>query len=92
MRTTVSSALLMSDLKPGGMWITRPNNFINNNTAVGSSHFGFWFDLPGSPTGPSENVKNVCPVGEKLGSFENNTSHGNGIGLRIYPQYLPRTY
>jgi len=27
-----------------------------------------------------------------LGSFDNNIAHGNGIGLWIYPQYLPRTY
>lgn len=85
MHTNKATALLMSDLTPGGMWITRPNNYINNNTVVGSASFGFWFDLPGGPTGPSRNVKNVCPVGEKVGSFENNISHGNGIGLRIYP-------
>lgn len=85
MKTKKATALLMSDLKPGGMWITRPNNFIRNNVAIGSVSFGFWFDLPGSPTGPSANVKNVCPVGDQLGAFENNESHGNGIGLRIYP-------
>lgn len=77
MHTNVATALLMSDLKASGMWITRPNNFINNNTAVGSEKFGFWFDLPDLPTGPSSNVANVCPVGEKLGSFENNYSHGS---------------
>jgi len=36
MKTSISSALLMSDLTPGGMWITRPKNYINNNIVVGS--------------------------------------------------------
>lgn len=64
MKTKKATALLMSDLKPGGMWITRPNNFFRNNVAIGSQSFGFWFDLPSSPTGPSSNVRNVCPVGD----------------------------
>lgn len=85
MRTMKATALLESDLKPAGIWITRPFNYVNYNSAVGSDSFGFWFDLPASPTGPSSNVKNVCPVGERIGSFNNNISHGNSIGLRLYP-------
>lgn len=73
------------------MWITRPNNYIRNNHAVGSVSFGFWYDLPNKPSGPSY-VDSICPVGEELGEFSNNVSHGNGIGLRIYPQYKPRTH
>lgn len=90
MRTKKATSLLKSDLKPGAMWITRPDNTIRNNSVVGSESFGFWYDLPSRPNGPSKNVQNVCPLGDRLGVFENNVSHGNSIGLRIYPQYLPR--
>ena len=54
------------------------------NHAVGSEKFGFWYDLPSNPTGPSS-TSSICPVGERLGKFEDNVSHGHGIGLRIYP-------
>ncbi len=91
MKTQKSSSLLMSDLKPACFWITRPNNIIRRNHAVGSVAFGFWYDLPGAPTGPSA-TRNICPEGEPLGAFEDNVSHGNSIGLRIYPQYKPRTH
>lgn len=53
MGTKVSSSLLFSDLSPGAFWITRPKNTVRRNHAVGSESFGFWYDLPNSPTGPS---------------------------------------
>ena len=90
MRTSVSSSLLGSDLKPAGIWITRPNNFITKNRACGSEAFGFWYDLPNHPTGPSAN-NSICLIGEPLGSFSDNIAHTNTIGLRIYPIYIPRT-
>ncbi len=62
MRTMISSSLLMSDLSPAGMWITRPKNTIRNNAVVGSDSFGFWYDLPGSPNGPSAHFgAGICP-------------------------------
>lgn len=90
MRTSTSASLLISDLKPAGIWITRPKNFFRNNHAAGSTHFGFWFDLPSNPTGPSA-TNTICPSGEPLGQFHNNVAHTNGIGLRVYPIYIPRT-
>jgi hypothetical protein len=90
MRTTTSASLLFSDLKPAAIWITMPKNFIRYNHAAGSTHFGFWFDLPGNPTGPSATAT-VCPSGTPLGQFHHNVAHTNGIGLRIYPIYIPRT-
>lgn len=90
MHTSISSSLLISDLKPAGIWITRPNNFITKNRACGSQSFGFWFELPSNPTGPSA-VDTICISGEPLGTFADNTAHTNGIGLRIYPIYIPRT-
>jgi hypothetical protein len=84
MKTKISSSLLMSDLKVASFWITRPLNFFKGNHAVGSEKFGFWFDLADNPTGPSA-TSSICPVGERLGQFENNVSHGHKIGLRVYP-------
>jgi len=84
MRTMKSTSLLESDLMPACMWITRPNNTIRNNVVVGSDSFGYWYDLPDKPSGPSE-IEGICPVGEKFGIFEKNVSHSNHLGLRIYP-------
>lgn len=91
MKTKKSTALLMSDLMPAGIWITRPLNYIRGNHAVSSVSFCFWYDLPNRPTGPSSSHSDVCSEGEPLGVFENNVAHGCSIGLRIYPQYKPRT-
>ena len=92
MRTTTASSLLMSDLSPAGIWVTRPLNYINRNHVVSSSSFGIWFELPGSPTGPSAaNGAGLCISGEPLGSLDDNTVHANGIGIRIYPVFKPRT-
>ena len=84
MKTKISSSLLMSDLKVACFWITRPLNYFKGNHAVGSEKFGFWYDLADNPTGPSA-TDSICPVGERLGKFENNVSHGHEIGLRVYP-------
>ena len=89
MRTQVASSLLKSDLSPAGIWVTRPLNFINRNHVVGSASFGIWFELPGSPTGPSAD-SSICIAGERLGTLDDNVMHANGIGLRIYPVFKPR--
>ena len=92
MHINPSAGLLKSDLHPAGIWITRPNNFIFRNHSVGNNSFGFWFDLPGHPSGPSgAGNSNVCPKFEKLGRFSDNVAHGNSIGVRVYPNYVPRT-
>ena len=93
MRTMISSSLLESDLSPAAMWITHPKNTIRNNSVIGSDAFGYWYDLPGAPNGPSAAFgEGICPKHEKFGVFENNVSHGHGIGLRIYPNYIPLTH
>ena len=53
MRTMISTSLLESDLKPASMWCTHPKNTIRNNHVVGSDAFGYWYDLPSRPNGPS---------------------------------------
>ena len=88
---TKSTSLLESDLKPAGIWITFPDNFFRRNSSIGSTHFGYWFDLVAHPTGPS-NTDTICPIGTPLGAFDDNIGHSNGIGLRIYPRFKPRTF
>ncbi len=91
MDTRVSTSLLSSDLKASAFWITMPDNYIRGNRAVGAQKFGFWFDLPSHPTGPSATTS-ICPRFTPLLLFENNLAHGNGIGFRIYPFWDPRTF
>jgi hypothetical protein len=50
--------------------------------AAGSCAFGFWFELPGNPNGPSFTTS-ICPNNDHLGEFFNNTAHScNSHGLR----------
>jgi hypothetical protein len=79
-----SSALLKSDMKPGIFWTATPTNFWRDNVACHSRAFGFWFELESSTN------HGTCPVGQSVGEFVNMTLHSNGgIGLRIYPHWVP---
>lgn len=83
-------SLLNSDITPATFWTSAPNNIWINNHAAGSDRYGFWFELPKNPKGPSSTTT-VCPEGTKLGEFRGNVSHSNGrYGLRIHPKWIPR--
>ena len=41
-------------------------NFWRNNVATGSCAFGYWFEFPVNPDGPSF-TKSICPQGNPLG-------------------------
>ena len=89
MKTMRSWSLLNTDQTPASFWITHPNNFFIDNHAAGSAHYGFWFDLQSTATGPSFD-RNVCPENERLGEFTGNVAHSNGrYGLRIFHRYNP---
>ena len=45
--------MLEGDRKPATFWTSSPTNAWLNNVAAGSSHDGYWFQLPGNPGGPS---------------------------------------
>lgn len=78
----------MSDNRPANFWTASPTNLWRHNVAAGSSHFGFWFELPGNPLGPSY-TPYYCPSSMPLGEFYNNTAHSSSMGIRIYPIWLP---
>ena len=81
--------MLDGDKRPATFWTSSPTNVWIGNVAAGSSHDGFWFQLPGNPGGPSF-TSSICPVHAALGEFFNNTAKNNGVhGLRIYPEYTP---
>ena len=87
--TKASNSLLPTDTTPASFWITFPTNSFYNNSAAGSDRYGFWFDLPQHPTGPSTR-DDICPTGEPLGAFEDNTAHSNvQYGVRIFDGWMP---
>jgi hypothetical protein len=82
-----SSALLLSDQKPGMFWAAVASNFYYDNVGVHSYNFGMWFEFDGES---STDKISLCPPHEPLGGFRNNSFHHNGaLGMRIYPEWTP---
>ena len=88
-----SAALLNVDVTPSVYWIPNPNNIFYGNRAVGSSHFGFWFNPPDEATGPSAKdpkYQNFCVKNRPLGGFYNNTAHSmGGYGFWVFKDLYP---
>ena len=74
-------------------WIPNPNNIFYGNRAAGSTHFGFWFNPPDAPTGPSgkdPKYENFCVKNRPLGAFWNNTAHSMGqYGMWVFTDLTP---
>jgi len=88
---SASRALLLTDTIPSCFYITNPLNTYTNNACGGSDGQGFWFMLPQTSMGASYSP-NLCPEGFPLGVFDGNSAHSNvQNGLRIYPEWIPRT-
>ncbi|XP_072177767.1 fibrocystin-L-like [Diadema setosum] len=85
-----SSSLLNVDVTPASFWVTNPDNTVRHNAAAGGSHFGFWYNMPQHPGGPSFTTS-VCPRNVPLREFTNNTAHTMGwYGIWIFPSYFPK--
>eukprot|EP01138_Halocafeteria_seosinensis_P003625 gb/GECG01003704.1/.p1 GENE.gb/GECG01003704.1/~~gb/GECG01003704.1/.p1 ORF type:complete len:3814 (+),score=427.70 gb/GECG01003704.1/:1-11442(+) len=78
-----------SDDSPACFWMAGPTQFLRHNVAAGSVNYGFWYELPGTPHGPSSHHP-IVPHNDDIGEFFNNTVHSCDVhGLRIYPIYTP---
>ena len=86
--TRPSFALLTVDATPATYWIVNPDNYVANNIAAGSTHYGIWFFPEPFIRGASLNepgASAVCPQGIPLLFFADNEGHNNGrYGLRIF--------
>ncbi|KAI8520669.1 hypothetical protein Bbelb_004230 [Branchiostoma belcheri] len=84
-----STSLLNDDIMPANFWAINPNNTLSYNHAAGGTHFGFWYDPPEHPHGPSRTVDS-SPQNAPLGEFRGNVVHSQGwFGLWIFEEYHP---
>jgi hypothetical protein len=62
MLTQPSMSLLNTDQTPAAFWIVNPYNYIRNNAAVGSDHYGFWYKAEFSLNGTTATIATITPA------------------------------
>ena len=81
---------LNSDMTPASYWIVNGDNYIENNIAAGSSHYGFWFFPERHVVGASgrePGSAHVCPPNTPLVRFADNEAHNcRKYGFRLSAQ------
>lgn len=61
--------MLTTDATPASYWLVNGNNYVSNNIAAVSMHYGFWFFPKPKVRGPSEEEPGSstgCPQGVPL--------------------------
>ena len=71
------------------------HQFLLNPQTRKETHFGFWFNPPDAPTGPSAKdprYENFCVKNRPLGAFFNNTAHSmQQYGIWVFTDLTPTT-
>ena len=86
-----SPYLQNEDLTPSAFWVTHPNNILDGNAVVASTHYGYRYHLLDGLSGLSRVANRFYrPDQQSFGRFVNNTVHSCGkYGIWIYPSYTP---
>ena len=85
----VLTTMLQSDLMPAAFWTTSPANTWIHNVASGGPNAGIWFELPVHPGGSSGSfTNNICPAGEPIGQFYNNSFSHTSMAVQVYAGLL----
>ena len=71
------------------------HQFLLNPQTRKETHFGFWFNPPDAPTGPSAKdprYENFCVKNRPLGAFFNNTAHSmQQYSIWVFTDLTPTT-
>lgn len=80
--------MLQSDFTVSSIWISNPDNNIEDNHLAGGDYYGIFYKLQDKTTGASD----ICPSGTSLGKSSGNYIHSFAQqGLRI-TKLIPRKF
>lgn len=83
-----ADGMLQSDFTVSSIWISNPDNNIEDNHLAGGDYYGIFYKLQDKTTGASD----ICPSGTSLGKSSGNYIHSFAQqGLRI-TKLIPRKF